>query len=410
MILFSIFFADWLSALGLIPVAFTWLPDIALIILTSKVLILKFRKYHFARTTLDFPILVFIVWGVISLLINGGSFIDMILSLRQLLKFGLMFFMIVYLDFGKDFFRKMLIVLLVLFIIQVPTALVKMMIYGQGEHAIGTYAFFGGGLSAILPLFVLSVMLGLYFYESSKWRYLVFLGYFQLFYYACPKRAYPMFAFVILPFLLLLSGKQSWKKLLPLSPVVAVFLAMLLYVSPDLRSALDSPGNVVSWATSYTYQKDDEVTSGRVAVVEFVFKMLKEKPIHLLVGLGPGTMTEKLDNPEGGFKEDLPIYYGLTEFSTMSIEYGYGGVLIFLWMLFRLFKALKIRFKNTHDPFWKAMAFSSLGIWFTCLLTYFYSAVFRMDVSAFLFWFFAAMIHNLSRHEEESKAAVKVKA
>ncbi|MCK4815144.1 hypothetical protein KA005_05180 [bacterium] len=394
-IIFSIFFADWLSTLGLIPVSFTWLPDVALIILFGKVVVLKIRKVEIIRTPIDIPMLLFILWAIISMLVNNGSIISMLLSFRQLLKFAFLFFIIINLEFNERYFKHIMTVLVILFAIQVPTALVKMLIYGRGEFAIGTYAYFGGGLSTILPLFVLSAVLGFFFYKSGRWNYIFFLVYFQLFYFACPKRAYPMFAFVLFPFLLWQAGRKNWKKILPLTPVIALAMAVLLFMNPDLNSALDNPKGVIDWASSYTYQKDDELTSGRVAVAEYVFNKLHEEPIHLLVGLGPGTMTEGFEQSEEGLRATMPIYYGLTEFSTMSLEYGGVGVLIFLWIIFRLFMVNQRMFHQLSEGYWKAVSFAFKGIWFTCLLAFFYGPVFRLDLSAFIFWFFAAMVSSV---------------
>ena len=243
LILFSIFFADWFAGLKLIPPSFTWLPDIALIILTVKVVLRRIVSRNLIRTDLDIPLVIFIFWGILSVLVNGYSFLGLFISLRQLLKFGLMYVLIINLEPDEAFFKRILMVLIGLFAIQVPTALVKMMIYGQGEWAIGTYAVFGGGLSTILPLFVISVSLGFYFFDRPRLWYLGFLIYFQLFYFACPKRAYPMFAMVLFPFLILKTGKRILKKLLALAPLLAAALVIILYINPVSYTHLTLPTN-----------------------------------------------------------------------------------------------------------------------------------------------------------------------
>jgi hypothetical protein len=401
LILFSIFFADWFAGLKLIPPSFTWLPDIALIILTVKVLLRRIVDRNLVRTDLDIPLVMFILWGIVSVIVNGYSFLGLFVSLRQLLKFGLMYVLIINLRPDEAFFKGIIKVLIGLFAIQVPTALIKMMIYGQGEWAIGTYAVFGGGLSTILPLFVISVSLGFYFYDRPRLWYLGFLIYFQLFYFACPKRAYPMFAMVLFPFLILKTGKRVLKKLLALAPLLAVALVIILYINPDLKAFLDSPKSVVDWATSYTYQKNDEITSGRVAVAELVYQKLKEKPVRFLLGFGPGSMTEGFDERKGLLREELPIYYGWTEFTTMSLEYGFVGIGIFLWMLIMIYRKNHLYFKRMVDPYWKAMAFGYKGIWLSCLLAFFYGPVFRLDISAFLFWFLLAAITLMAQQADE---------
>ena len=167
MIIFSVFFADWLSTLGLIPVSFTWLPDIALILLLGRLITQLARGKKYIRTGVELPFIFFVIWGVASMMINGTPSIGMIMSFRQLLKFAGMFFIIIQFQFKENFYKQITTILIILMTIQVPTALVKMMIYGRSEWAIGTYAYFGGGMTTILLLFVLSVCLGFYLFKKA---------------------------------------------------------------------------------------------------------------------------------------------------------------------------------------------------------------------------------------------------
>jgi len=366
-----------------------------------KVALRRIVDRKLVKTDLDLPLMLFVLWGFLSVIVNGYSLLGLFISLRQLLKFGLMYILIINFMPEEGFFKKIMMVLVVLFAVQVPTALIKMMIYGQGEWAIGTYAVFGGGLSTILPLFVISMSLGFYFHDRPRMWYLGFLIYFQLFYFACPKRAYPMFAMVLFPFLILKTGRKTLKKLLALTPLVAVAFVIILFVNPDLKAILDSPKEVFNWATTYTYQKNSEVTSGRVAVAELVYNKLKEKPVRFLLGFGPGAMTEGFDQREGLLRKELPIYYGWTEFTTMSLEYGFVGVGVFLWMLVIIYRKNHRFFKKAKDPYWKAVAFGYKGIWLSCLLAYFYGPVFRLDISAFIFWFLLAAVTTMARKQDE---------
>ncbi len=411
LIIVSIFFADWLVGLGLIPASFTWFPDVALIVLTLKVVSVSIHRRTFMKTRLDIPLILFVLLGFMSMAVNGTSLFGLFISLRQLLKFSLMALLMIHLRFEERFFRQLMTLLVVLFFIQVPTALVKMVIYGRGEWAIGTYAVFGGGLSTILPLFVISMSLGFYFFEQPRLWYLGFLLYFQLFYFACPKRAYPLFALFLLPFLVLKSGYQNVRRMLRLAPVAGIAVLLIFFVNPDLRAVFDSPKSVLNWATSYEYQKSEEVTSGRMAVIELVFQKLKEKPIRFIFGFGPGTMTEGFEGQHGKLRRELPIYYGWTEFTTMSLEYGFAGTALFLWMLVLLYKANHRLFSGLKDSYWRAVSFGFKGIWVSCLLTYFYGPVFRLDVSAFIFWFLVAALSTMEdRLPRSEKGAVPAEA
>jgi len=391
----SVFFADWLHVLGLIPEQFTWIPDMILLFLMFRVVAMIIREKRFVRTSLDLPVIAFVFWGALSMFITGQPPVSLFISLRQIIKFSLLFYVIQYLHFDNAFFKRLIYLLIFLFAIQVPTAIIKMFIYGQGEHAIGTYAYFGGGLTAILPVIVISIALGFYFFYKSNIRYLIFVLYFQLFYIACPKRMYPFFAIVVFIYLIKISGLRKLKKLLPFSPVLVLVLGLLFYASPELRTIFDNPKSIVDWSTSYTYQKNDEQTSGRMAVAELVFNTLKRNPVNFAFGFGPGTVTESFDSVKGQVRQELNIYYGWTEFSMMALEYGFVGVILFLWILYTIMRQNTKYFKNSEDPFWKSISFGYRGICILYFMAFFYTTIFRLDVSAYLFWLLASIIYKI---------------
>jgi len=398
-IIFSVFFSDWLSSMGLIPSSFTWLPDVALLVFTVKVFFLRFIDKKIIKTQIDIPIIFFLLWAAISMIVNSTSFIGAFYSGRQLLKFVLMFYLFVNFNYNETFIKKLNILLVGLFLIQVPTALIKMLIYGKGEEAIGTYARYGAALSAILPLFVNAVCLGFYLFYKGKSRFISFFLYFQLFYFACPKRIYPIFAIITIAYLILISGKQNIKKFLPLTPLLILFTTIILYINPNLNLLLSNPKRALDWVTSYTYQKTEDVTSGRVAVAELAIQKIMDSPHHLLFGYGPGTMTEGFQSDKDSIYRSLSIYYGLTEFTIMLLEYGIVGVMLFLYLLIRIYKVTHEFFMTIEDPYWKAIAFGYKGIWLACILAYFYTPIFRLDLSGFIFWFGISAIVVISNQK-----------
>ena len=144
LIMISVFFADWLFGAGIIPAQLTWLPELVLIAYVFK--IIATRK-SLIRTPIDIPILIFIGIGIASALLNGKTFVSTLLAFRLDLRFVLMFYILVNLDFDENFFKRMITVLSFLLVIQVPVAFIKFLRYGQMEASIGTYGSFGGGLS-----------------------------------------------------------------------------------------------------------------------------------------------------------------------------------------------------------------------------------------------------------------------
>jgi hypothetical protein len=90
-IVFSVFFVDWFVQLEFIPTQLSWGPEIILLVLTIKVVMLKIKGDKFTRTPIDIPVLLFIITGVASAIFNSQSFIAALLAFRLDLKFILMF-------------------------------------------------------------------------------------------------------------------------------------------------------------------------------------------------------------------------------------------------------------------------------------------------------------------------------
>ncbi|MCK5145975.1 hypothetical protein KAR48_04420 [bacterium] len=398
-IILPVWFADWFFALGYIPASFTWLPDVALVIFTIKVVIMRLIDKEIVRTHIDIPFAAFTIWAVISMVVNDQSPLSMFFSMRQMFKYAVMFYLFVHINYDEKFLKRLNLLLLGIFIIQIPTALIKMTIFGRTEWAIGTYAYFGGGLSAILPLFVNSICLGFYLYDRTKWQYLGFMVYFQLFYYACPKRVYPLFAMASITYLLIRAGKKNFKKVLPLTPLAVIIIALALYVSPNWNELFTNPQGAMDWATSYTYQKNEEVTSGRAAVAELVIKTLINNPVKFLFGYGPGTLTESFVKNKDSVMDSLSIYYGITEFALISLEYGFVGLGIFCWILITLYRTNHRLFLKIDDPYWKAISFGYKGVIFISFLALVYTPIFRLDVSGFMIWYIFTILYIVGRQK-----------
>ena len=392
-IMFSVFFADWFKELGLIPDQMTWLPDVVLLILSFKVVFLRQENKGLAKISVTVPIVLLILSGLLSTLLNSGSIITTILGFRQDLKFVLMFFLLVKLNPEERFFRQMIRLLITLLIIQVPVALVKSTIYGQGESAIGTYAVHGGTYSTILPLVAISIFLGFFLFEKPRLRYILLCSLFILFSIVGGKRAFLFFGVLLSLFLFWQAGGKNLGKLACVVPFLMLGFLMCVYFVPSLKPAVENPRHLIDFSVSYTTGYDERGATGRASAIQQAYKIAKNSPQTLLLGYGPGSLT-KMAFKEATGKDllTLEIAYGGSQWVLMSLEYGFVGVLLFLWLFFSLFRINQRFFDATSGKYWKAISFGFKGIWFTYLMGFFYGRVFRLDVLAFILWFFAATI------------------
>ena len=399
-ILFSVFFSDWFMQLGLIPPQMTLFPEVILIILTIKVAVLRMIDKKFIRTPFDIPLLLFILWGLLSTLVNSQSIVHTIIGFRFDLKFVLMFFLIVNLNLGARFFKQMLRVFIILLLVQVPVALVKFAIYGQGESAIGTYAYSTGTESTILPLIAISIFAGFYFFEKPRLRYILFSLLFVIFSIIGGKRAFVFFGILLFFFIFWQVGRKNIGKFSLMAPFLMLGFLASVYFIPTLHSTFENPYHLIDYSVGYStqYSTVSGKAVGRASAIKESYSTLKKSPFNSLLGFGPGSMAKTfLRGYEGKLLSSVSIEYGRSQWVITSLESGYVGTFLFIWLFSALLKTNKRFFNATNDRYWKSIAFGFKGIWFTYLMGFFYCAIFRTDILAFIFWFFASAIFSLEK-------------
>ncbi len=400
-IIFSVFFADWFMSLGLIPPQMTLFPEVILTILTIKVVVLKIIDRKVIKTPINVPILLLVLWGVISTLVNSQHIGTTMVGFRFDLKYVLMFFLLVNLNPDEQFLKRMIYILIFLLIIQVPVALVKSTIYGQGEQAIGTYAVYGGAPSTMLPLIAISIFLGFYLYQKPRLRYVCLCLSFVLFAIVGGKRAFLFFGVFLFLVLMWQARGKNFGKLFFLSPFLIIGFLACIYFIPTLNPTLKNPQHLidytVSYSTAYSTQSGDAI--GRTSALITAYNVAKKNAVNFLLGFGPGCLAQSYFK---GFESriHIPIAYGRSQWVTMSLEYGWVGAFLFLWLFIPLYKVNKRFFDTTSNKYWKAISFGFKGILFSYLMGFFYAVIFRDDVLGFIFWFFAATIVCLEKQKK----------
>lgn len=182
--------------------------------------------------------------------------------------------------------------------------------------------------------------------------------------------------------------------------VLMVLLLIFTISSPFLL-----PNSVKDWAKQMEYNplrfmcNDD-----RIAIYLNSFNMIKAQPI---IGLGANTYMKNYKK----YKE-VPEYrnivtqdtmYAHNNFLHMAAEIGLLGLVIYLWLLFKLFTGLKSVYKSLADGYLKITALSLIA----CLIAFqvngltesslYYSRV------AVIFWFLCGLGFSLKNLSDEDK-------
>ncbi len=376
-ILFLIIFTgDQFTDLGLIPHIF---PDvlisILILVLFFKAIFLKIHSEERIKLWGVYPVLALLLVCFVSALYNGGGGLRLALFLRHVIQFYLFFLALLNLELIEKELKKVNIFLMILFLIQIPTALIKWFVFGYseltssfgGEAAIGTYGTKPGAMSTLLPLLAIGFLFPLYVGTRKKVYLLMIMG-FILFSFLGGKRAFPLVLPLFGLYLILLMRSQlnfnpSLKSVL--AGIFILFLALILgaKLHPTLNPSHKvwgefSPRFLLDMALNYTSAIVPEGhTIGRFSSTQRILAILgKEGGYSLFLGKGPGVFLKSGVLEETfyqGFRSTFGIQYGFTGFVWLFAQTGILGVLCILWLIFLFFKEAYNIYQKTLPPYWK---------------------------------------------------------
>ena len=419
-ILATLFIFHWLfGVFKIIPKEITWLPDVIILVMASKFLYLRANKRQWQSTPIDYVILAIIVLGLLSAIYNSVSLVTIMFGFRKFFKFTLMFLILRNIEHDAKFYRFFLISLFVLALLQIPVTIVQAIIFGTvgrdvADKVSGTLGWKATGAMALFMCFVMSMMMGFYT-QTKKYIYLLL----------CVAFIIPIilgsgqFGFFIAPIAVvicwLLGNRIS---LISLARLPLFIIIMAMFIIPginyhdsryqgNLSKFITSPSEVYS----LNIQTRKEGTFGRFEVIDVAHQLLFENLPQLLIGFGPGNASESYFSDYSGQLEKK--YPGLkiwgVQYTATILEYGFLGLLLFLFMFYRLWRANRKFFHQTEDPFWRAVSVGYNGVLFTYLAGCLYNPAWYYDILAFTFWFIsAALVVQANKAMDETSQAKRI--
>ncbi len=274
------FFGNWLVWLGFIPQHVTWLLDIIPFTLFINVCVKNRWKidWHYKKIILGIICII-----CLSYTMNGSPALKAILFFRMLFRFYPLYLALTNSGLSEHSMRKVIRWICVLTAIQLPTAIAKMFIYGQGENAIGTYAFHGGGLSVLMPLVVIAYAFSGWILGNHKKRYLVICCAASAFAIIGGKRAFVFFLPVVL-FDILFNLKSQLRQDKTIILRATALIILTGFISLKLVPTLNVEGKIggsvdVTYALEYAMQysskeTDDYMSEGRWTTAQVISKWL----------------------------------------------------------------------------------------------------------------------------------------
>jgi len=384
------------------------------------------------QTPIDLPIALFIVVLLASTIVNLVSPTVAVLGARQILRFILIFFVVVYLHPSRSFIRTMTAVMLAVLVVESGIGLLQPVVgepldqfllpseartYGDLTLTAGVqqtwdygsriFATFGryDRLGNFLYFFLL-IAVGLLYEPSVRkgrrelwWVFALGLPALLLTY----SRA-SWFAF-LLGFLFIGVWIKRDRRVLVAFLSFVIFVASYLAVSGlNVRFITEAPGQtlVERFYESFSYARWRGEYVGFGRVFWFVQTPLTVVPASPIFGFGPGQygggavaalgntiVYEKLGLPFGTFGTD-----GFIDNNWFSLwgETGTLGVAFYLWAYAALFVAAVRLYRRSDDPFVRAVAIGYAAALLGVAFNAFTSLILETRTVAFYLWMYGGFI------------------
>lgn len=414
-ILISVFLLDWLNrTFLLLPRQLTWLKDASILILLVRTFTLVAKEKIVEKTPIDVLLFLFLTVGFFSTVVNGVSPIVAGLGFRPVLKYLLLFYVIVNSHFDEKFLKKVLGAFLFIGFAQIPVSILESVLWHEGlllrGAAMNRWDFVTGtlprGSSGVVSIFVVGVicmLIGLGIYHRSKLKAL--LGSLLLF-IPLPLTV-ARGTLIALPWVLLYMLGRKFRKAFGLRFAYALLLGLTFLTSIYIGSTATGYNlmGYVKHPVAALKEQTRPIQSGsvgRISGIGFVFDYLREHPYGRLLGVGPGVWSESFFGEFSGKLwtefEDMPVSR-INQISAIMSEFGVLGLVLFLLMIFRVYRMNDGFFLKVKDDWWRSISFGFSGIIFLYCISTVYLSVWYQDGTALFFWVLAAAVFSVGREK-----------
>lgn len=336
-----------------------------------------------------------------------------LLQIFMLLEPIVLALMIVKLNHDEKFLQRIVILLIILGLIQIPIALFQIQKYLAGaspDVVAGTFGVNNSQLSFFLIIFSCLIIGINLFYNIPRFRYLLLtLPFVLVIFYAGGYRAmWIFFPATIIILLLFFSPLNIPRKVFYIIPLLVISFLIAVYISSL------NPISASGVFKQLIQQPSLILQTGKVKAFRYLPSMFSEKSHYVFVGVGPGAYASRafdtFANISKTYSNVTTQYISSSYVSPMASKYIYpmyleesklmgsrtfddpttsylsilaeSGILGFILIFLIYYKALKLILevrRNVHrefDKFHKVIAFASLG-----------ALLFLFQMSFFADWF-----------------------
>ena|GEM_PF-3812484 len=392
---------------GILPRQAIWASDAIIVFLFLKSLRFGIGQKKFNKTPLFLPILLFLIWAVLSGFSKGTPWLTIGVALKDFFRYILLFYAIVNLDIEERHLKSLVTLFLVLVFMQIPLSLLQYRLYGQSDWVSGTLGRHGTGEMLVLVVGAISVIMGLFLYYKSGLVYL--LGILCLLILPVLGSARAALFYIPVTMIFIIRKSLRGKSLTRTFGMLLVLgiLVGFVFTMPFLRKPVNSliADTVLGLETQVNAAVIGPEVPGRLRAVGIAIEWINRERLGPMIGYGFGSTKESYFGEYSG--RFFATYSPRTnQLSSTLIEMGYPGPAFYFWLIFAAF-AMNIRFfGNTKDNYWRGVSFGVDGIIFMHLVGIVYADIWRMSYSSFPFWFFLGVIYSMGNKYGIFKKAV----
>ncbi len=345
--------------------------------------------------------------GLISGYAHDGGIMQLIIFVRETLKFYLLFLALINLHTPENIIERSLMLLLILFAIQIPVSWLKFYLVGIEEDWIGTVHMGAGQLSLLIPMVASSFLFASFLY-TRRVIHLVWILLFFIFSIIGEKEAVSFIFHPLLIFLLWyyysiefsyekLGFIHSIKKLFSVKnmAIIIVTWTMAIFLSTQLLPSLNPEEKrmgtydmayVFTYVSSYLLrdledqkwnnpdiENDMGVQMGRFQVIsEAARQIVSGDAISFLFGYGGGSTSK---SPWVGQGSDIMykrfgIRGATPAMAQILLECGIVGLSCMLYLFYLFYRAIHLKLLATNNPAEKAMILGMLGMHVTFIFDF----------------------------------------
>jgi len=392
-----------------IPETFLQLSIDTLIILLSFVAfirILKLKKTIFPALTI---IILLLLTILLSFLVTDVTSLHLMLFIKRFGVYILFFYSLFNIKLSEKQKKKIVSLFIFMFIIQIPAAIIKLLVLGGTlEKIVGTMSVMEGSLATTMPLLAISYLI-VFYLDSPKLKYIILILSFIGIGLVSNKLGilfYVMFLFIYLSYLFAspkfyFPNFKFFKKMTIMSIYLLIIFSLFVTLNPRANPEHKVGGSIdIEFLQNFVenYQTLDLDTGvegdGRFEAPFVALKRLSDKGIvSLLFGFGPGDIVKSsLTAYENPLLEKYNIGYGgRLGVVWMLMQIGILGTVFFVLFHFYIFKRLYRMYQTKeYDKFSKNIILTVLGFSALFFIDFFtYSAEMMMSPGVTITYFFA---------------------